>query len=231
MKIASYNIWNDDSNFDRRLKLLLIELKKYDIDILALQEVKNEDTFTRILKQSDFKYGQYYEGLGFLSNYDIKVHNTYSQNNNFILRVVYKDTSITNVHLDWKQESIRLEAIEVFFNMLDEYSLDTEFVIGDFNDIPEEKLHFELVIQDFVDMHREFSHSVNELPRATLDIQNNPRWRNVETQELPSRFDWIMLNTVKEYSIEDVRLIGVEEVDGITPSDHYGVLATIDIEV
>lgn len=230
MKIATYNIWNDNKNINARLKLLIMELKETDADIIALQEVKDESTFKMILKDTGFEYGHYFDGLAFLSNVDIKVYSTYSENNNYMLRVVYENTSITNVHLDWKQESTRLQALEEYFSMLEEYSLDNEILLGDFNDTPEDKLHFELVISDFSDIHQEYSHIVNELPLPTLDIKNNPRWRNIDTEELPSRFDWIMLNTAHEYSIEDVRLIGVEETNGMAPSDHYGVLASFNIK-
>ena len=61
-------------------------------------------------------------------------------------------------------------------------------------------------------------------------MKNNPRWRNIKTDELPSRYDWVILNTVNKYSIKDVKLIGVEETNSKTPSDHYGVLVDIDIE-
>ncbi len=229
MKIATFNVWNNDKDFEVRLNLLIKELNSIEIDLLALQEVKNHDTFNKIKNETFFDYGYYYDGIAFLSKFQIKMCSTYKDSNNYMLRVVYKDFSFTNLHLDWKHESNRMLCIEEYFKMMELHSLDNEFILGDFNDTPEGKLHFELMLSDFIDLHKEYSHSVNDVPLPTLDIKNNPRWRNINTDEQPSRFDWVLINTVNKYSINDVKLIGVEETKGKTPSDHYGVVVDIDI--
>lgn len=231
MKICTYNIWSADTNFNTRLELLIYELKKHEIDIIALQEVKDELTFNHIKNESKFQFGFYYNGLAFLSRYDIKLENTHSEDNNYILRVSYNNTSFTTVHFDWKNKETRNKGLNQYFTMLDNHILDNEFVLGDFNDVPEEQIHFELTMSDFTDLHQTYCHSLNEIPLPTLDINNNPRWRNLDTDETPSRFDWIMLNTDIEYKIRNAELIGTEEKNGVTPSDHYGVLVNIDIEL
>jgi len=231
MKICTFNIWNADTNFNKRLELLVKEISNHSIDILALQEVKNETTFNHIKTKTEFEYGFYYEGLAFLSNYEIKEYEKSNKDNNFILRVVYKDSSFTNVHLDWKNKETRVIGIDTYYDMLEKNAFENEFLLGDFNNIPEDQLHFDLVMSDYTDIHQTYSHSINELPLPTLDMDNNPRWRNHKTDEVPCRFDWIMLNTIKDFNINEVKLVGTEEVNGITPSDHYGIISDIDIDL
>lgn len=231
MIISTYNIWNANTNFDKRLELLVNEISDKNIDVLGLQEVKDMKTYNYIKDKTGFSYGFYFEGLAILSDFEIKKYETYSEDNNYMLRVVYNDTSFTNVHFDWMKKENRMKGLNAYFDLLDKNALDNEFILGDFNDIADENLHFELIISDYIDLHREYSHTVNELPLATLDIHNNPRWRNIKTDEVPKRFDWIMLNTIREYTLKSVSLIGTKENNEITPSDHYGVMADIDISL
>lgn len=230
MKICTFNIWDSETSFTKRLDLLIEEINKNEIDIIALQEVRDEKTFNAIKSKTNFNFGIYYKGLAFLSNFEIKEFEKESSNNNFLLRVVTNDTSFTNVHLDWKTKQNRLFGLDTYFNMLEKNALDNEFVLGDFNDIPEDQIHFDLIMSDYTDIHQMFSHSSNELPLPTLDIENNPRWRKKKTDEDPARFDWIMLNTINTFKIKSVKLIGVEETNGVTPSDHYGVFTEVEIK-
>ncbi len=230
MKICTYNIWNSEQNFNQRLKLLLNELNGLDIDILALQEVKSEEVYKHLLTHSNFKYGEYFDGLAILSKTEIRLTNKMEINNSFLMRVVIDGISITNVHFDWENKSNRTLGLDSYFDMIEEHSLDTEILLGDFNDVPEEQLHYELINCDFLDIHQRYAHSKNQLPLPTLDIINNPRWRDEETSEVPCRFDWIMLNTINQLEINNVSLIGVNETKGLTPSDHYGVLTDISIQ-
>jgi endonuclease/exonuclease/phosphatase family metal-dependent hydrolase len=229
MRLCTYNIWNSENKFETRLDLLVIELSDKKIDLLALQEVKDEITFKRIKKKLNYNTGIYYNGLGFLSNYDIAFSSSYTDNNNYLLRVTYKNTSFTNVHLDWGKIENRVYGLDAYFTMLETNVFDTEFILGDFNDTPQGKLHHELVMSAFDDVHKTYSHSKNDYPLPTLDTLHNPRWRNNKTKDEPSRFDWIMLNTTTEYSIENTTLIGTKEFNQITPSDHYGVMSDIKI--
>ena len=229
MNIATYNIWDSNTNFTTRLELLIIELNKHNIEILALQEVKDIKTFNYIKEESKFPFGFYFDGLAILSKYDIQLQTTYSENNNYLLRVTYNNIAITNVHLDWEKEANRLLGLDQYFGLLEEEIQDTEIILGDFNDIPEELIHFELVSSGFIDTHQEYAHKRNLIPQPTLDIEHNPRWRNTDTTETPYRFDWIMINTESNIEIHNVFLIGTEETNEITPSDHYGLFLEVDL--
>jgi endonuclease/exonuclease/phosphatase family metal-dependent hydrolase len=229
MKLCTFNIWNDKTNFEKRLELLIDEINQYDIDIVGLQEVKNKEVLNKIKTETHFAYGFYFDGLGILSKYEIKLDKTYSKDNNYILRTVYNDLGITVVHLDWKALSNRMNGLEAYFDMLEIEMFDTEIILGDFNDNDESELHYELVANDFIDIHQRYSHTFDLVPKATLDTINNPRWKNSTIEEEPERFDWVMVNSMNELEINKVELVGTAEIEGNTPSDHYGILVDIKI--
>lgn len=229
MKIATYNVWNADTDFDNRLKLLIKELNKFDMDIIALQEVKNKDIYDYLLEQSQFEFGVFFDGLAFLSKRKAENISSISKDNNYMLRVEIDSIGYTNMHLDWKDSSTRLKGIYEYLDSLEVKGLDVEFVLGDFNESPEESVHFELVVSSFTDIHQMFAHNKNDIPEPTLDMEHNPRWRGIESEEEPSRFDWILVSSENEATISDVKLIGVDETEGVCPSDHYGVLVDLDI--
>ena len=223
MIIGTYNIWNEDMNFEKRVELLIEEINRNHFDYLGLQEVKNEDVFLRIKNQCGFQFGYYYEGLGLLCREELSIVKTYNECNNYLLRLKNKEMGLTIVHFDWSDKENRISGLDAYLTMLEEEMLETEIILGDFNDNDESEVHYELVISDFVDLHQAFCHHKSEVPLPTLDTIHNPRWRNSQTIEQPERFDWVMMNSIVDYDIHQVDLIGVKEVDGMTPSDHYGV--------
>lgn len=44
MKIATYNIWNDNRGWPDRLEQICDEIKTQNADLLCLQDVPDEDT-------------------------------------------------------------------------------------------------------------------------------------------------------------------------------------------
>ena len=42
MKIATYNIWNSNKGFPKRLQQMIDEINRIDADIICLQEVNKE---------------------------------------------------------------------------------------------------------------------------------------------------------------------------------------------
>lgn len=228
MKICTYNIWESNTNIKKRIELLKKELIQYDIDFLALQEVKDYSLYMDLKTELNYNYGHYFDGLALLSNESIELEYTYKKNNSYMLRVTIGNKAFTVVHFDYEFSKNRNEALNDYFDHLEQSCNDDEFILGDFNESPEENIHFELVMSDFKDYHKEYSHKLNEFCKPTLDMNNNPRWKTQKTDEEPLRVDWIMGNTVSSYKILDVKLIGVTEVNGLTPSDHYGVLVTLE---
>ena len=230
MKICTYNIWDDSTNFSKRVELLIQELNNNEIDFLALQEVKDEHTFNHILSSTNFDYGLYYEGLAVMSKQPLKKLETLTINNSYIQRVQIDDFAFTNVHLDYELMENKIKGINKALDFIEDNTQDHEIILGDFNDSPDNRIHFDLCLDNFTDLHKEYCHNINEHPLPTLDFDNNPRWRVNSTDEVPVRFDWIMLNTDSSFTISKASIIGTKETNNITPSDHYGVLVDVTLK-
>ncbi|XMB86078.1 endonuclease/exonuclease/phosphatase family protein [Mycoplasmatota bacterium WC44] len=228
MKICTYNIWNDKTNFDIRLELLVNEINRYELDFIALQEVKDERTFNYIQSKTNFKNGYFYEGLGFLSNHEIIIDKTFNENNSFVQRIIFDNIALTNVHLDWKNEENRIIGIDKVIDYIEENQQEYEFILGDFNDTPDDSIHYELRMDDFQDLYQTYCHKRNVFPKPTLDFENNPRWRNQKVDEVSVRFDWVLLHTKNNFEVKNAYIIGTDETNGIAPSDHYGVVVDVD---
>lgn len=75
MKIASFNIWNSDQNHDIRIKMLSQKLYELQVDVIALQEVRDETIVQKLSTSCDLpfyawmKYEDCQEGLAILSKY------------------------------------------------------------------------------------------------------------------------------------------------------------------
>lgn len=254
MKIVTYNIWNNDANYNKRIELLISLLKDEEIDVLALQEVRDDSVVQRIENECKFDYSywkEYFdckEGLAILSRYPIisswtnwddteDVHNSGVMS--VILNIDGLKIGVTNVHLDYKKSYNREIEIVKAVKKIEELESEYNLILGDFNTYPNSIIHNYLAGQQSI-----FEHSTNWIDLAdsyaikyenkaevTLDFYNNPRWDTEYTLEVPGRFDWIMLKNpypMKSPKLNDFRLIGYERIDGITPSDHYGVLSCIE---
>jgi endonuclease/exonuclease/phosphatase family metal-dependent hydrolase len=56
MKIATYNVWNEDKGIGKRFKQLIHEINNVDADIIGLQEVTPFFYNTILLKETNYKY-------------------------------------------------------------------------------------------------------------------------------------------------------------------------------
>jgi len=230
MKICTYNIWNDSKDFSKRIELLVQEINNNDVDFIALQEVKDEETFKTIQSQTHFQYGFYYNEIGVLSKNPLNEVVTHNKDNCYIQRVFMGNIAFTNVHLDYKVPSNRAEGIYTVLDFIEENQKDIEIILGDFNETPDDSIHFDLILDNFHDLHKEYAHQINEIPLPTLDFQTNPRWVSSPSLSEPLRCDWIMLYTDQKYKINTAKIIGTKQTNNITPSDHYGVLVDIVFE-
>ena len=77
MKIATYNIWNDESTLELRAKRIVEEIRAVDADIIGLQEVSTEfynkhlATETGYVHHAFMQYPGEEEGLAVLSRYPL----------------------------------------------------------------------------------------------------------------------------------------------------------------
>lgn len=253
MKICTYNIWNHDHNYNERMDSLLDLLGHNDIDVLLLQEVRDEDILLRIKEKCNFDYHywkEYFdckEGLAILSRYEISsfwtnwdknedVHNSASMCVN--LEAEGKSLSIMNVHLDYKYAFNReLELMKALAYLKDQ-EVDYKIIAGDFNTYPESKVYRFLTglesisesSERWIDLPHVFSIRNSMALGHTIDFISNPRWATEPCLERPGRFDWIMLENPypKEYPrVINYSLLGTEDLNFITPSDHYGVMVEV----
>lgn len=160
MRIATYNIWNDHSNWGQRLYALADELSLLDADVVALQEAPVQasdeqrlDDFLR--RETAYPYVLHLpypeeptaddrpEGLAFLSKLPIEDARAYWQDiastaNNWAGRITVRwpehSLSITNVHLDWQHEAGRQQHIvSIIRDLVDCQRCDYDILCGDFN--------------------------------------------------------------------------------------------------
>lgn len=253
MKLITYNIWNHDSNFNERLKLIAELLHNENADIIALQEVRNESVVQSIQAVCNLPYTYWKgyhdceEGLVILSRHKIlstwtnwdtstDVHNSGSM----CVEVEYKNKriSISNVHLDYKHAHNR--EIEILKLTQHVKTLNSEYniLLGDFNTYPDSSIHGFLSgrqsLKDenarWIDLGQSYSTRQGIELDVTIDFYNNPRWENASILDLPGRFDWILLENPypNVYPLlTEYKLIGKEIVNGMTASDHYGVVCCL----
>lgn len=254
MKIISYNIWNHKTNYDKRIHLLVKELQSYDGDVVALQEVRDERILLMLKDVLGYpyhlwkEYADCQEGLAILSKFDLKFNwsnwdSGVQFNNSGIINVTIKideyTIGITNVHLDYKRAYFREIEIVKAIKLIEEQKHDYDILLGDFNTYPNSSIHNYLIgsaslnkhSTSWIDLFDSFLSKKDLGKGITLDFNNNPRWDNEYTLDVPGRFDWILLKNPypKEYpTLKDFKIIGDERRDNLTPSDHYGVLCEMD---
>jgi maltose 6'-phosphate phosphatase len=256
MRIATYNIWNSDTNRAARQEMLCQELDRVNADVVALQEVsaiaeQNYTQYPYTMLRRYPKDGT--EGLGFLSKFSVlsaeagwefspALHSCGLRVN---LRVNAAAVAVTNVHLDYKSVAVREAQILAVTDWIAARSEPdcVEILCGDFNSYPESSVYRFLRGQQTLngqecpvwhDLAAVCASRHGMVPAPTLDFQTNPRWANNPSLELPARFDWILVQERWPASmprIKTVELIGRYPLPGSTlvPSDHYGVIADLEM--
>ncbi len=254
MRIASFNIWNHDKNYELRMDLLVELFRSKKFDIIALQEVHDELIVKRIASECNYEYTywkKYFdcqEGLAILSKYRIDAtwtnwddnEDTHNSGLMFVKCFVNgKYINIMNVHLDYKRASYReievLKAIDYLENCGEGYKL----MLGDFNTTQNSSVYRFLTGRQsingkdawWVDLAESYCLRRDLKLEATIDFINNPRWLGMSTLEVPSRFDWILLEEPypnENPELTEYDLIGKIPSNGMTPSDHYGKMAEIN---
>lgn len=257
MKIATYNVWNDNNTNDIRFDQLINEINSIDADIIGLQEVTEDFYSNHLLTKTDYdfcefrKYKDEEEGLAILSRYPIKscfFLNTseefvYSAALNVIFEVGESRFSLTNVHLPWdsiKTQEEQIVAIDRYIHM-QKGQADYFIMLGDFNGGFNSSIHRYLNGEQTINGNEsnpywdELSSAfaiLNDLPlRPTLDFVNNPRWGGKNTFYIPSVVDRIyILDNWVEKTLRNVRIFGtdISSENNLSASDHYGVVAEVD---
>ncbi len=257
MKIATYNIWND--NTTARAAQLIHEIESIDADVIALQEV-TEAFFTTYLLEgagypfSEFrKYTNENEGLAILSKHLIKSSfflNTsdafaFSAALNVVLEVDNLRFSMTNVHLPWDSALKKEQQIVAIDQYIHTQTKEADFFImlGDFNCGLNSSVHRYLLGEQTINNNEsnlywyELSSAyaeINGLPiKPTLNFSQNPRWagKNTRTIYTPDVVDRIyIMDNWNDVKLNVVSIFGtdISAENGLSASDHYGVVAEVE---
>lgn len=259
MKIATYNVWNEDKGIGNRFSQLVKEIAAVDADVIGFQEVTPffYDTYLKNdIRYPYHVYGKYSdeeEGLAILSKYPICTshflhehrENGFSKALNVILDIDGRKVSVTNLHLPWdsalEKERQICEIDRYIHSQMDENGLF--ILLGDFNGGLNSSVHRYLVGDQSLngdeanpcwdELATGYSAISGEPVKATLDTITNPRWRGGKSAYPPTVMDRIYTIEYRyEFSLESVRIFGTEVSleNGLSASDHYGVIAEIEFD-
>ncbi|MDO4740770.1 MAG: endonuclease/exonuclease/phosphatase family protein [Eubacteriales bacterium] len=244
MKIATYNIWNDES-LPGRTEDLLREIVLCGADIIGLQEVPRafyEAARGLYLHGAYEPYEGEDEGLALLSRFPILQSERLFGRADALHVLIEADgmfLSVTNAHLPWRSILQREEQIVFLEGFLQGVSADRQLLLGDFNGESDSVHGFLTGLRSlrgtesdpvWLDAAANFAtlHGVAFAP--TLDTISNPRWQGKNRAYAPKTMDRIYLrDSFSPFSFDDARLFGTKAnaATGLCPSDHYGVLAEI----
>lgn len=256
MKIATYNVWNENKGKGSRFQQLIQEINTVDADIIGLQEVTPYFYNEVLIKETTYKYhiyGKYPnedEGLAILSKYPITNYFTLYDREEFdhsiALNVLFEVNelkfSFTNVHLpseSIKDQENQIIAIDRYLQSQQEKA-DFFILLGDFNGgidssvnrylIGGQTLHGYESNPYWNELSSAYAAFSGQPIKATLDIINNPRWAGKKTLYTPSTMDriYIMENWFNT-SLESVHIFGtdISPINHLSASDHYGVIAEV----
>lgn len=254
MKIATYNIWNDEKTLGLRTEQLLCVIRQTDADIIGLQEVPVDFYQKYLIKESGYAYhvfAQYpreEEGLAVLSRFPVLdadalfEKETYANSLALHLWMEIENVkfSFTNVHLPWDSVKTREKQIIAIDRYIHEQEADFYILLGDFNNDTGSSVDRYLgggqTLQGceanpcWNDLASAYAMRNGEPVPATLDVVNNPRWKGTKSIYSPEVMDRIyIMDHWYETALEEVRIFGTEVSDktGYAASDHYGVLAEV----
>ena len=257
MKIATYNIWNDENTLELRAKQILEEIGAVDADIIGLQEVST-DFYNNFLTKSGYVHHSFMqypgeeEGLAVLSRYPLIFQEALYQRaqyaNSLAINVFFMVDgvrfSLTNVHLPWDSVGAREHQILAVDRHLREQNADFHILLGDFNSDNgssvgsflrgDRTLHGCEANPAWNDLASAYAARIGEPVKPTLDTVNNPRWAGKKSIYAPEIMDRIYIRDHwYETELESVQLFGTEVSGetGYAASDHYGVVAEVTFKM
>ena len=257
MKIATYNIWNDEATLELRAKQIIEEIRAVEADVIGLQEVSTEFYKNHLATESGYvhhvfmQYPGEEEGLAMLSRYPLIFLEALYQRENYANSIAMNAFfmvdgvrfSLTNVHLPWNSVAVREHQILAIDRHLGEQNADFHILIGDFNsDIAssvdrylcgEQTLHGYEAKPCWNDLARAYAARSGEAIKPTLDTVHNPRWAGKKSMYAPEVMDRIYIRDHwHETELEAVKVFGTEvsKKTGYAASDHYGVVAEVNFK-
>lgn len=257
MRIATYNVWNEDKGIGGRFKQILQEIIDVGPDIIALQEVTTkffQDILTHNIGYQYCEFSKYIdedEGLAILSKYPIEsctfLHANSDYSNSKAQNILFKcgksRFSFTNVHMPCdsaREKEQQIVAIDKFIHKQKEKA-DYYVLLGDFNSginssihrflTGEQTINNEESIPYWLDITGNYATLHNLLLQPTLDCINNPRWKGKNTIYAPDNVDRIyILDNWAAMEFVGTGIFGtdISPINNLSASDHYGVV--VDVE-
>lgn len=249
MRLATYNVWNDEQGGKARQRQLVGEIQAVGADVIGLQEVAPRlfhDRLEVLYPHAVFRaYAGEDEGLAVLSRYPIREINWLHEREgcsalNVILEAEGRRVSVTNLHLPWDsalEKEKQTVAVDRFVRGQD---AEIRVLLGDFNGGLNSSVHRFLLGEQTL-LEREANPCWFELSSTyaavhgqplppTLDFLRNPRWGGRNNTEIPCAADRIyVMDHRKGDDLLAVSLFGTaaSQESGYAASDHYGVAAEI----
>ncbi len=248
MKIATYNIWNSSIAMPEREGHIIEEINSINADILVLQEVRDKGFSDKIYKDTNFKNHSFHnhseeeEGLMILSKH--KILSSQYCHYALIAEIEYQNNIIliASVHFPWKSVLKREYSIINIIAILNNIKSDYKFILGDFNCSPSSNV-YRYLAGDISLNNTEASPYWTDLAKVsneylgiqievTLDLKNNPRWKEKPITDISKRFDYIFIHDCfpKAYPyLNNFKYFGkkISNTSKHCPSDHYGILADL----
>lgn len=246
LKIASYNIWFQSYMEKDRIISLIVHIRKYDFDIICLQEVKPH--VYEVLKDNLPQYKYYYPkvmdvsyGCVILSKHNITeclriqlpsimerelvIANIAIPNDN-----AYTNLVIVTTHFESefkRKNKLKIKQYKVTHDVLNRlYDKYHNVVLcADTNIMKNEEKMFIPTNEDWSDGWKLKGNKYNEY---TYDSLKNPHVViKSHIKKIKSRLDRILYKTDK-YNIEHFDIIKIMD-NYIEPSDHYGIYGVFDV--
>jgi endonuclease/exonuclease/phosphatase family metal-dependent hydrolase len=250
LKIATYNIWNNDFLFRERITAICEAIYKVQADVICLQEVRNDkiiDIVKTIAEYANYPFFTFQaypdctdEGLAILSKFELyKVESIWKTNtdvtNYCAIRTLidYNERyiGITNLHLNWRSEEVRLKQLKEVDSWINLNSDSTylEIMCGDFNDVPNSNV-YEFLINSGWKNTLKFPENKNNT--YTFDLVNNPYLKDDVRPKERLLFDWILAKESYDdmkINIKKCNIFGDKYLkSNLIPSDHYGIYVEIE---
>lgn len=248
MKIATFNIWNNDFLFKERITAICEAIYEVQADVICLQEVRNDKSIDIVKTIAQYANYQFFtfqeypdctdEGLAILSKFELHkvecIWTTDTDISNYCAirtQINYNERylGITNLHLNWRSEEIRLKQLKEVDNWIKLTSDNTyaEVICGDFNDVPNSKVYDFLINSGWKDTLKTSENIDNAY---TFDLVNNPYLKEDARPKERLQFDWILAKDIfDDIKINKCSMFGDKYLKSkLIPSDHYGIYIEIE---
>lgn len=251
MRIATYNIWNDQRGWPGRLEQICNEIRHQSADIICLQDVPDEEHCKLLAKECGYDFFYFVKQsstceLAILSKLPFLSKRSFSKAIIVTVKVLDFTVEVINVHLPWDSVLSSERQVIALVNENKKSNVDYSFFCGDFNYeegssvynflLGKQSLYGEEAVpywEDLAIVHRDIT-GIN--PKPTLDLSSNPRWKSHGYKECAgTRIDLILLKYSYPKSspkLKAFHLFGTEVSSdtGYCASDHYGVFAELDFK-